>query len=161
MKFGKYGKLLHYDAISIGVGNIQRYTLFECKFLGGIILNIFNTTDQDRFHSHAFTAFSLMVKGWYNEEVIENNKIVTKKIVKSRIIPKHYIHKIKESAPNTVSITFEGPWSGGWNEYFDNGRVKSYGWGRKIYYDSKYLTTERITNARNVKVRRNNSKSKI
>ncbi len=139
MKLGKIGKLLHYDTISLGVGNIQRYTLFEIKYIGGIILNVFNTTDQDRFHSHAFSAFSLMIKGWYDEDVIIDNKIISKRIKKSRIIPKNYIHKIKESEKNAISITFEGPWGKQWSEIFDNGRIKIYTWGRKVLYDSKYL----------------------
>lgn len=139
MRIGKFGKILHFDKTALGVGDIQRFTLFEIKYLCGIIVNIFNTKDQDRFHSHAFHSFSLMLKGHYYEEVIENNKVITKKISKSRIIPKNYIHKIKQSAPNTVSITFEGPWGSSWTEFFDTGRVKMYGWGRKVLYDSKYL----------------------
>lgn len=139
MKFGKYGKLFHYDSISLGVGNIQRLTVVECKYIGGIIINYFNTIDQDRFHSHAFNSFSLMVKGSYIEEVIEDNKVITKTITESRFIPKNYIHKIKASEPDTVSITFEGPWGSSWDEYFDNGRIKTYAWGRKVLFDSKYL----------------------
>lgn len=38
-----------------------------------------------------------------------------------------------------MSVTFEGPWESTWNEYFDNGRVKTYGWGRKVLFDSKYI----------------------
>lgn len=140
MKLGKFGKLLHYDAISIGVGSIKRFTLFEIKYIGGIIINIFNTENQDRFHSHAFSAFSLMLRGHYYEDVIvENNKIITKKIVKSRFIPRNYIHKITKSSPNAMSVTFEGPWGGSWNEYYDNGRVRTYSWGRKVIFDSKYF----------------------
>lgn len=140
MKIGKYGKLLHWDNTSLGVGNIKRFTIFEVKYLCGIVVNIFNTDNQDRFHSHAFNAFSLMLKGYYFEEIIIDNKVQIKKIEKSRFIPKNYIHKITKSSPNTMSITFEGPWGGSWNEYFDSGRIKTYGWGRKVLFDSKYFT---------------------
>ncbi len=139
MRFGKYGKLFHWDNTSIGVGNIKRFTLIEIKNLGGVIFNIFNTVDQDRFHSHAFNAFSIMIKGYYYEDVIENNSIVTKRIEKSRFIPRNYIHKITKSSPNAISVTIEGPWESSWNEYFDNGRIKSYTWGRQVVYDSKHL----------------------
>ncbi len=139
MRLGKYGKILHYEKISLGVGKIQRFILFEFKFIGGIILNIFNTDNQDRFHSHAFHAFSWMIKGWYNEDIILDNKVISKKIVHSRIIPKNYIHKIKESSKNAISITFEGPWGNTWNEFFDDGRIKLYTWGRKVLFDSKYF----------------------
>jgi hypothetical protein len=138
MKLGKFGKILHFDNTSLGVGNIKRFTVIELKYLFGIIINTFNTDTQDRFHSHAFSAFSLMLRGHYFEEVIEDGKVITKKIEKSRFIPKNYIHKITKSSPNAMSITFEGPWESTWNEYFDDGRVKTYSWGRKVLFDSKY-----------------------
>lgn len=144
MRLGKFGKLLHWDNTSLGIGNIKRFTIFECKYFGGIIINFFNTDNQDRFHSHAFHAFSIMIRGHYMEDIIENNKVVTKKIEKSRFIPKNYIHKITKSTPNAISVTFEGPWGGSWNEYFDNGRVKTYGWGRKVLFDSKYFKNDKI-----------------
>lgn len=139
MRLGKFGKLLHWDNTSLGVGDIRRFTIIEIKYLFGIIVNIFNTTDQDRFHSHAFHALSWMVRGHYFEDVLENSAVISKKIECSRFIPKNYIHKITLSTPNAVSVTFEGPWGSTWNEYFDNGRVKTYGWGRKVLFDSKYF----------------------
>jgi hypothetical protein len=138
MRLGKFGKLFHYDKTSLGIGNIKRFTIFEFKFLGGIIINIFNTVDQDRFHSHAFHAFSLMIRGYYYEDVMIDKKIISKKIVRSRIIPRNYIHKIKNSSKNAISITFEGPWKYTWSEYFDSGRVRVYSWGRKVIFDTKY-----------------------
>lgn len=84
-------------------------------------------------------ALSLMLRGHYWEEIIEGNQVILKKIEKSRHIPKNYIHKITLSSPNAMSITFEGPWESSWSEYFDNGRVKTYGWGRKVLFDSHRL----------------------
>ena len=139
MRLGKLGKLFHWDNTSLGVGNIRRFTIIEIKYVGGIIVNIFNTENQDRFHSHAFHALSWMIKGHYYEDVIVDNETVTKLIEKSRFIPRNYIHKITKSSPNAMSVTFEGPWESTWNEYFDNGRVKTYTWGRRVIYDSKYV----------------------
>lgn len=140
MRLGKFGKLFHWDNTSLGVGDIKRFTVFEVKYLGGIIVNVFNTENQDRFHSHAFHAFSLMVRGHYFEDVIvDGGFVITKKIEKSRFIPRNYIHKITKSSPNAISVTFEGPWGATWDEYFDNGRVRTYSWGRKILFDSKYF----------------------
>lgn len=140
MRLGKFGKICHWDNTSLGVGNIRRFTIIEVKYLGGIVVNIFNTEDQDRFHSHAFSALSWMVKGHYYEDVVvEGKRVITKKIEKSRFIPRNYIHKITKSSPNAMSITFEGPWESTWNEYFDNGRIKTYSWGRTVTFDSKYV----------------------
>lgn len=137
MRLGKYGKLLHWDNTSLGVGNIKRFTIFECKPLGGIIINIFNTVNQDRYHSHAFHAFSIMIRGHYYENILVDGIMYTKLINKSRFIPRNYIHKITLSSKNAMSITFEGPWESTWSEFFDNGRVKSYAWGRKVIFDNK------------------------
>lgn len=138
MRLGKFGKICHWDNTSLGVGNIRRFTIIEIKHLFGIIVNVFNTSNQDRFHSHAFHAFSWMVRGSYYEDVIlENGDVITKKIQRSRFIPKNYIHKITKSTPNAISVTFEGPWGSTWNEYFDNGRIKTYTWGRRVLFDSK------------------------
>ena len=143
MRLGKYGKILHYDKTSLGVGNIKRFVVFEFKYLGGIIVNVFNTVDQDRFHSHAFHAVSLMLRGFYNEDVVIGNTTIVKKITPGiRFIPKNYIHKIKDSSKNAISITFGGPWDKTWNEYFDDMRIKTYSWGRKVLFDSKYFKKE-------------------
>ncbi len=140
MRLGKLGKIFHWDNTSLGVGNIKRFTIIEIKYLGGIIVNIFNTSNQDRFHSHAFNALSWMIRGHYYEDVIvDGNLLKLKKIERSRFIPRNYIHKITKSSPNAMSITFEGPWESTWNEYFDNGRIKTYSWGRKVIFDSKYV----------------------
>jgi hypothetical protein len=80
-----------------------------------------------------------MIKGNYNEDIIIDNKIYSKNINRSRFIPKNYIHKITNSTPNAISITFEGPWDDSWIEIFDSGRVKIYNWGRKVVFDSKYF----------------------
>jgi hypothetical protein len=144
MKFSKFGKLLHYDNVSLGVGNIKRFTFFECKYFGGVILNIFNTNNQDRFHSHAFHSISFMLRGFYNEDVIENGNVITKHITPCiRYIPKNYIHKITNSSKNALSITFETPWDSTWNEYFSNGRIKTHTWGREVLFDSKYIKWKR------------------
>jgi hypothetical protein len=139
MRLGRFGKILHFDKTSIGIGDIKRFTIIELKYIGGIIINKFNTTNQDRFHSHAFFAFSWMIRGWYNEDIIKDNKIISKKITKSRIIPKNHIHKIKDSSKDAISVTFEGPWGNTWSEFYDDGRVKVYSWGRRVLFDSKYF----------------------
>lgn len=142
MRLGKYGKLMHFDRTSIGVGDIARFTIFEWKPIGGIIINVFNTTDQNRFHTHAFPAVSLMLRGTYEEDVMDletpGHPVHTKHTsLGFRFIPRQYCHKIRKSSKNAVSITFEGPWKAIWAEYFDNGRVKEYTWGREVIYDSE------------------------
>lgn len=139
MRLGKFGKLLHRDDTSLGVGNISRFTIIEIKYLFGIIINTFNTTSQDRYHSHAFHAWSWMLKGGYFEDVIKDGKVIRNVAIwKSRWIPRNHIHRIGYSLPGSMSVTFEGPWESTWQEYFTDGRMKTYTWGRKVLFDSKY-----------------------
>ena len=140
MRLGKYGKILHYDNVSLGVGNIKRFTFFEFKPFGGVILNIFNTDDQDRFHDHAFGAICIQLKGFYNEEYFYGTPEVGFKLIKQRTIsapniryiPRGMFHKIKDSSKNAISLTIMGPWKDSWKEWFDKtNKTITYTWGRK------------------------------
>lgn len=137
MRLGKYGKIFHHDRVQIGEGHIDRYTIFELKFLGGIIINIFNTTFQNRHHTHAFNAWSLMIRGWYGENILYPSigpfKIQgwrTRKAGSLLYLPRSLNHKIGRSSKNAVSITFCGPWAKTWTETDDQGNVQLFSWGR-------------------------------
>lgn len=134
MRLGKYGKLLHLDKVTLGTGTITRFTLVELKFIGGIILNIFNTTTQDRFHTHAFPALSFMLKGFYNENILHpNGKIEKRKIIPGiRYIPTYCNHQILDSSRNAISITIMGPWGYSWSETnAEKLNTRIYTWGRR------------------------------
>lgn len=135
MRLGKYGKILHLDRVTLGKGTITRFTIFEIKFLFGIIVNIFNTKEQDRFHTHAFPAISVMLRGWYNEEYLDEDghvHFVWMNAFDVRYIPRSYNHRIGKSSRNAISVTFMGPWKTYWTETFLNTKkVLSYTWGRE------------------------------
>jgi hypothetical protein len=132
MRFGKFGKLLHHDCVALGEGRIDRYTLFEIKPLGGVILNVFNSVEQDRFHTHAFNAISVMIFGAYREEIrTEYDVQVRTRRRDIRFLPRTLEHRILNSTPNAISVTICGPWKRSWTETSLAGRIRRMTWGRK------------------------------
>lgn len=121
--------------VELGDGHIIAYTLFEHKRLFSIILYNWKTIKQNRFHSHAFGAIAFLLRGSYTEERILNGKVVVNQvnsILKPRVLPRNYIHRIMQAEPKTWTIIFVGPWIKYWYEYFhDSHKWVKYTWGRK------------------------------
>lgn len=99
--------------INLGEQSVTELTILEWKRFFSVKLFNFHKTDgkQDRFHTHAFTALSILISGDYTEEVIVDGTI--KKLPRSRkrflLIPKDQYHRItKSNGCRTLLIT--GPW---------------------------------------------------
>jgi hypothetical protein len=118
--------------VALGQGHLDRYTVFEHKRLFGLYVHVFNTVEQDRFHSHAFDAYSLLLRGGYEEEVMADDGTTSKRWVGPglRFIPKSYNHRLLRSKPNTVSVLLAGPWAKFWTEDFPTFK-RILTWGRK------------------------------
>ena len=117
--------------VALGLGHLDRYTLFEWKRGVSVYFHVFNTVEQDRFHTHAFGGFAFVLKGGYTEEYIENGTVKTKYVGRGvRYIPRSYNHRLLKSEPNTISLLIAGPWADTWTEENDR-YVRTLGWGRK------------------------------
>lgn len=99
--------------IDLGDQSVTELTILEWKRFGSIKLFHFHKTDgsQDRFHTHAFNAVSILLHGDYTEEVLAGRKIL--QFARSRrrflFIPKDSYHRItKSNGCRTLLIT--GPW---------------------------------------------------
>jgi hypothetical protein len=101
-------------SIHLGDQNVTELTILEWKRFFSIKLFHFHPTDgkQDRFHTHAFNAVSILLSGDYVEEVVtEKRQIVTLKRSRKRFlfIPANQYHRItKSNGCRTLLIT--GPW---------------------------------------------------
>ncbi|AEO14574.1 hypothetical protein MT_57028 [Pseudomonas phage phiPto-bp6g] len=100
--------------INLGDQCVTELTILEWKKLFSIKLFNFHKTDgkQDRFHTHAFNAVSILLSGDYVEEVVDDtNTIVPLKRSRKRFlfIPANQYHRItKSDGCRTLLIT--GPW---------------------------------------------------
>lgn len=106
--------------INLGDQCVTELTILEWKKLFSIKLFHFHKTDgkQDRFHTHAFNAVSILLSGDYVEEVIDDtNTIVPLKRSRKRFlfIPANQYHRItKSDGCRTLLIT--GPWGNTFKE---------------------------------------------
>lgn len=109
-----------WKTINLGDQPVTELTILEWKRFFSIKLFHFHKTDgsQDRFHTHAFNAVSILLSGDYIEEVIESGKIVALKRSRKRFlfIPENQYHRItKSNGCRTLLIT--GPWGNEFKEF--------------------------------------------
>lgn len=118
-------------SINLGDQNVTELTILEWKRFFSIKMFYFHPTDgkQDRFHTHAFNAVSILLSGDYVEEVIKDALVCELKRSRKRFlfIPANQYHRItKSTGCRTLLIT--GPWGDEFKEL------------RQVPSDNKYFT---------------------
>ena len=102
--------------------NVVGYWLVESKKLFSIVLLCFNKGSREAFHSHAFNAISWVISGRL-DECIKNKYGYKNELIlpsaKPIFTPRERLHKVTGLANKTWVITFRGPWSNTWKEFFD------------------------------------------
>ncbi len=105
--------------IQLGDQLVSELTILEWKRFFSIKLFHFHKTEgsQDRFHTHAFNAVSVLLHGDYTEELIEGDTIV--RLMRSRnrflFIPRDQFHRITRSS-GCRTLLFTGPWGSEFKE---------------------------------------------
>lgn len=122
--------------VALGIGHVVQFILFEWKYLFSIIFYKWHTVDQVRFHTHAFPAVAILLKGSYEEEGMDLDGTVRRRTVNQRFVPRwlprDYTHRILESEPGTRTLVLAGRWKSYWFEYFEDTETwVMYEWGRK------------------------------
>lgn len=111
--------ILKKKRINLGDQDVTEWTLLEYKKWFSIKLFHFHKADgcQDRFHTHAFGAVSILLKGNYTDEVLEGSQIISKSRNSSRLtyIPRDAYHRITRST-GCYTLLITGPWSGSFKE---------------------------------------------
>lgn len=110
---------------------VTGYWLIEIKPLFSIVLLKFNKGTRDAYHSHAFNALTIWLKG----SVIEHDLFRPLKLTKwhggyIKYTPRDKIHMV-EAMKNTWALSFRGPWAKTWFEYKD-GKIYELTHGRVI-----------------------------
>lgn len=105
--------------IILGEQAVSEITVIEWKKLFSVKLFHFKPTEgkQDRFHTHAFKAVSILLSGNYVEEVIIDGHITPLQRNRKRFlyIPDNQYHRItRSSGCRTLLIT--GPWGSEFSE---------------------------------------------
>ena len=126
--------LFKYNKFTFGNQVVSQFVVFEHKRLFSIIFFYFHKSEesQDRFHTHAFNAWSFNLFGQYSEYILdEKTKWVEIKRRRNVIeyFPRESFHKIGNSN-GCMTLLLSGPWKDGWKEYID-GEIVEYNWGRE------------------------------
>ena len=126
---------LKYNKFEFGKQVVSQFVVFECKWLFSIIFFYFHksTEPQDRFHTHAFNAWSVKLFGEYDEHILDDEITGEYHIVRREktlmYFPRDSYHRIANSN-GCMTILFSGPWKKYWKEFVD-GKIIHYTWGRE------------------------------
>lgn len=134
MKIGKWFRALEWTHVIFGEGYLDRFVVLEIKYLCALYWNVWNTVAHDRFHTHAFTAVSIGLRGGYDEEVVvrgDQSEIWPFRAPWIRFISRGHEHRMLKSSRNAISVTIAGPWDRIWSETFLDGTRRFLTWGRK------------------------------
>lgn len=139
MKITQWLVIWQWVNIVFGEGYLKRLIIFECKYLFSIYLNVWKTIEHDRFHTHAFSAVSIMLAGEYDEERLSKDGTITKYTLKAplvRYIGRDNNHRMLEARGRTISITLAGPWDNIWSETMAKTKKQRFlSWGRRVVFE--------------------------
>lgn len=121
---------------------VDGYFLIEIKSLFSIVLLHFNPGTREAFHSHAFNAVTLWLRGKVTEEARpEDKRGVLAPYVETanwqsgqvKYTPRELMHRIVTPKSGAWALSFRGPWSNTWQEYKPaTGETITLTHGRKI-----------------------------
>lgn len=90
--------------------------IVEIKPLFSIVLLHFRNGTREAFHNHAFNAVTWIVKGEFQENLLEGKVKTFKPSIKPKLTPRSCFHKVV-SVGDTWALSFRGPWNDTWKEY--------------------------------------------
>lgn len=108
---------------------VTGYSLIECKSLCTVVLLRFNPGTREAFHSHAFNAVTLWLRG----SAVEHQFDGTRRVYRAgawKITRRACTHKV--DAQGVVwALSFRGPWRHTWDEVRNGERV-TLTYGREV-----------------------------
>lgn len=135
---GTWWAICSLNKFNFGDQPVTQFVLFECKYLFSIIFFYFHKANgsQDRFHTHAFNAWSVKLFGRYDEFVLKSIPkagfplpiYVYPRTQIFKYFPRDSFHCIANST-GCLTVLFSGPWKKEWIEWKDY-VVTKYSWGR-------------------------------
>lgn len=115
---------------------VWAYTLIELKSWFSVIVLRFEDGSRDAYHSHAFNAWSWVLKGELNEHVRtewpENHFFWRRYLPSWRPIftARETFHQVR-SVGRSGAITFRGPWAPTWRDQAAGEPVRTLTHGRR------------------------------
>lgn len=138
-------KLFHKSHDGGKDSGVTGYWLIEWKWLFSIVLLRFSKGSREAFHSHAFNAWTLWLKGSVIEEYLTSEKY-TWKPFNWKYTPRTCFHKVIANE-TSWAISFRGPWADTWEEFKD-GKKYTLTNGRKLYTEPQ--NQKHVSNIQNI-----------
>lgn len=117
---------------------VTGYWLIEWKWLFSIVLLRFSKGSREAFHSHAFNAWTVWLKGSVTEEFWSNQEPKRWKAGDIKYTPRNCFHKIIADEVSWA-ISFRGPWNDTWFEH-KHKNLYCLTHGRKVLSRSTYAS---------------------
>lgn len=108
---------------------VKGYFLIECKSLFSVVLLHFNPGTREAYHSHAFNAVTLWLRGRVREHHYGGGSRDFRR-GQLKVTRRATTHKV-ESLGHAWALSFRGPWADRWQE-FRQGRLVTLTHGRKV-----------------------------
>lgn len=116
---------------------VSAYFLIEWKRFFSVALLHFNPGTREAFHSHAFNAKTLWLKGRVEEErvIVVRNQLILRTTTRFKAgdwktTLRNNMHRVN-ALTHTWALSFRGPWAETWQEW-KGGRVITMTHGRRI-----------------------------
>lgn len=111
---------------------VDGYFLIEIKKLFSVVLLRFNPGTRETFHSHAFNAVTLWLRGQVTERFAGPYwEEKTWKAGQAKVTRRTDMHRIITPDTGAWALSFRGPWRDTWQEY-KAGQVTTLTNGRKV-----------------------------
>ncbi len=98
---------------------VTGYWLIECKWLFSIVILRFSKGSREAFHSHAFNAWTLWLKGRVLEQFKDDKCSIFWEPFQWKYTPRNCFHRIVAQEVSWC-ISFRGPWWDHWQEFKNN-----------------------------------------
>lgn len=135
MKFGPTVKILHRGKDGGPESHVTGYWLFELKNWFSLALLRFAPGSREAYHSHAFSAWSWVLRGYLEEDVMVSEDVSYFEHHWPRLrpiyTPRNTMHKVTSRGTSWV-LTLRGPWAQTWKEYLPSGQFVTLAGGRKV-----------------------------
>jgi hypothetical protein len=112
-------KLFHKSHDGGKDSGVTGYWLIEWKWLFSIVILRFSKGSREAFHSHAFNAWTLWLKGRVIEEIWATQEQYVWYPFQWKYTPRNRFHKITAKEVSWC-ISFRGPWWATWKEHKNN-----------------------------------------
>lgn len=114
------------------LSKVWGFFILELKTFLSIVLLRFGNGSREAYHSHAFNAWSWVLKGQLRERTLQGEVVVYRPSWRPIYTPRERCHKVV-SVGNTWVISFRGPWAGTWVEYLEaTNTFQLLTWGRDV-----------------------------